>query len=45
MLKDQKFRDKIKSNYAKEKNIKLLRIPYWEFDNIEKMLKKELEEK
>lgn len=33
--------DTIKNNYCKENNIKLLRIPYTEFDNIEKILNKE----
>jgi len=37
-----KKRDKIKNNYCKENNIKLIRIPYWEFDNIEEILIKEL---
>lgn len=27
--------DEIKNNYCKENNIPLLRIPYWEKDNIE----------
>lgn len=34
--------DKLKNQYCKNNNIKLLRIPYWEFDNIETILKKEL---
>ena len=34
--------DKIKNNYCKENNIKLIRIPYTEFKNIEDILKKEL---
>jgi Zn ribbon nucleic-acid-binding protein len=34
--------DKIKTDYCNKNNIKLLRIPYWEFDNIETILKKEL---
>lgn len=33
------FRDKLKDKYCKENNIKLLRIPYWEFKNIETILK------
>lgn len=37
-----KIRDTIKTNYCKENNIQLIRIPYWEFDNIEKILIKEL---
>lgn len=35
--------DKLKNEFCKNNNIKLLRIPYWEFDNIEKILEKELE--
>jgi len=31
-------RDKIKTKYCKNNNINLLRIPYWEFDNIEQIL-------
>lgn len=30
--------DIIKDQYAKDNNIKLIRIPYWEFDNISEML-------
>ena len=33
-----KKRDKIKNNYTKNKNIKLLRIPYTEYDDIEEIL-------
>ena len=32
--------DNIKNQYCKDNNIPLLRIPYWEFDNIEKILDK-----
>lgn len=35
-------RDNIKSEYAKKKKIKLIRIPYWEIDNIESILDREL---
>lgn len=31
--------DKRKNEYCLENNIKLIRIPYWEFDNIESILK------
>ena len=41
-LKKQQIHDKRKDNYAKEHNWKLIRIPYWEFDNIEEILEKEL---
>jgi hypothetical protein len=37
----QKY-DKIKNKYCKNNNIKLIRIPYWEFDNIEVILQKEI---
>lgn len=33
-----KSHDKIKTEYCKNNNIKLIRIPYWEFDNIERIL-------
>ena len=35
----QQMRDKIKTNYCKSKNIGLLRIPYWEKENIEEILR------
>lgn len=35
------IRDNIKNNYCKENNINLLRIPYWELNNIEKILDEE----
>ena len=34
--------DKIKDDYAKEHNWKLIRIPYWEINNIKTILEKEL---
>lgn len=34
--------DKIKTQYCKDNNIKLIRIPYTEFNNIENILNKEL---
>lgn len=37
-LKGTQRRDRIKNNYCNNKNIPLLRIPYWEFDNIEDIL-------
>ena len=37
-----KIKDNIKTQYCKDNNIKLIRIPYWDFDNIEEILKKEL---
>ena len=39
---EQRKRDKIKEKYCKENNIPLLVIPYWEFDNIEKILEENL---
>lgn len=43
-LKLQQKRDKIKNEYCKENNIPLLRIPYWEYKNIKKILTKRLTE-
>lgn len=34
-------RDKIKSDFCLNKNIPLIRIPYWEFENIETILQTE----
>ena len=34
--------DKIKNEYCKNNNIKLLRIPFWEFNNIEEIIKEYL---
>lgn len=36
------IRDTIKNEYCKNNNIKLIRIPYWKFDEIEKILELEL---
>lgn len=41
-LKKLKFKDEIKNEYCKINNIKLLRISYTEFNNIEHILEKEL---
>lgn len=41
-LENRQKLDDIKTNYCKENNIKLIRIPYWDFDNIEEILNKEL---
>lgn len=35
-------RDKIKNEYCNKNNIKLIRIPYFEFKNIKKILKKQI---
>lgn len=37
-LSDSKKKDLIKDNYAKNRNILLLRIPYWDFEKIEEIL-------
>lgn len=37
-LEYQQQNDNIKNQYCKDNDINLLRIPYWEFDNIEKIL-------
>ena len=36
----QKQKDEIKNKYCQDNKIKLIRIPYWEFDNIENILNK-----
>lgn len=38
----QKY-DTLKTNYCEDNNINLLRIPYWEFDNIENIICQEIE--
>lgn len=30
--------DRMKNSYCQQNNIQLLRIPYWDFDNIENIL-------
>lgn len=42
VLKSIKKRDNMKTQYCKKNNIKLIRIPYWDFDNIENILNKNL---
>ena len=37
-FKKTKNRDKTKNEYCKKNKIKILRIPYWEFNNIEQIL-------
>jgi predicted nucleic acid-binding Zn-ribbon protein len=39
-LETQQRRDKIKNEWAKDNNIPLLRIPYWDYDNIEELIEK-----
>lgn len=41
-LMDRKYLDTVKNDYCKNNNIRLIRIPYWNFDNIEEILKCEL---
>ena len=41
-FKKTKRYDKIKDEYCKKNNIPLIRIPYWDFNNIEEILEKEL---
>ena len=41
-FKKTREHDKIKNNYCKSNNIKLLRIPYWEGNNMEKIIKDSL---
>lgn len=43
-LVDIKHRDAIKNQYCEDHNIRLIRIPYWDFDNIESILNNELHE-
>ena len=39
IFKEGLKRDEIKNEYCKKNNIKLIRIPYWEFENIETIIK------
>lgn len=41
-LLNQQRNDRIKNEFAKKYGINLIRIPYWEFENIEKILEREL---
>ena len=34
--------DAIKNSYCEDNNINILRIPFWEFDNIGKLIKEKL---
>ena len=38
-FKELQLKDSLKTQYCKDNGIQLLRIPYWEFNNIEKILK------
>lgn len=44
-LKTTQYHDKIKDEYCRLHNINLLRIPYWEKDNVEKIILAELNKK
>lgn len=41
-LEDCRENDNIKTQYCRNNNIKLIRIPYWEFENIESILIEEI---
>jgi len=41
-FKENQIKDQIKRDYCKNNDIKLIEIPYWDFDNIEEILIKEL---
>ncbi|MDF2700953.1 MAG: hypothetical protein K0Q49_2517 [Haloplasmataceae bacterium] len=41
-LETQQRYDGYKNEYCQKNNIKLIRIPYWDFDNIEEILDKEI---
>lgn len=42
-LEKQQERDMALRQYCKEHGIKLIEIPYWDYDNIETILNKELD--
>ena len=35
-LKDTQYRDKVKDDYCSAHNIKMIRIPYWDYDILDK---------
>lgn len=43
-LKQTQQNDQIKNDYAASKGIKLIRIPYWDYNNIEEILDRELKD-
>ena len=43
-FKRRQINDAIKTKYCNENHIKLIRIPYWEYDNIENILDSEIPE-
>lgn len=42
-LQQTQYRDKIKDQYCKDHNIKLLRIPYWNYKNIHQIITEEFD--
>lgn len=42
VFEHNQIKDKIKNDYCKDNNIRLIRIPYWEFDNIDTILASEI---
>lgn len=45
LLERQQYLDKLKDEYANENGWKMIRIPYWEFDNIENILNNNINNK
>ena len=43
-MKNTQQRDQIKTQYCKDNNIPLIRIPYWEKDNMEQFLLQKFKE-
>lgn len=41
---NRKYRDGLKDSYCEENNIDLIRIPYWELENIEKIIERYVEQ-
>ena len=41
-FEETQLHDQIKTQYCKDNNIELIRIPYWEKDNIEEILNHKL---
>jgi hypothetical protein len=41
-LKKTQINDQIKTDYCKNNDIELVRIPFWKFDNIEEILEREI---
>jgi len=41
-FKDGQYRDRLKDEYCKNNSIHMIRIPYWDFNHIEQILRKEL---